>query len=370
MKRLFLPIILACLFSACQVDFSPNASWKEIPVVYCVLDQDDSISIVRVQRAFLGVGNQNEYLSVFDSINYPEGSIEVKLLEWPAERGDNGLLRRRSNTTPRREFLCQYTLLNDKEDGSFAAPLQPAYTCVTKGQLDTASVYQLLVIDSENGDTLASAETYLVGNCNDMASMLTKPNNMDKFNFSGAGGNKTCIFLWYSLPYARQYQPYVNFAYKEFYRHLENGHWDTVITPHSFRVDWPAVKCNFDAATQTCRLSQAQFMAVVRDSVLAYQSRHDIDPHAYDNDPTTDYTLVANSTIDIYITACNEDLAAYIHAQEQPDGLNQERFEYTNIHGGMGIFASRRTHLRFNVPVNDATTGGYIKGLKDLDVGF
>ena len=58
--RHFAPLILiaaSLLLSACEVEFSPNAEWREIPVVYCVLDQDDDTTFVRVERCFLGEGN-------------------------------------------------------------------------------------------------------------------------------------------------------------------------------------------------------------------------------------------------------------------------------------------------------------------------
>ncbi len=56
----FAPLVLfaaSLLLASCEVDFSPNASWREIPVVYCVLDQDDDTSYVRVERCFLGEGS-------------------------------------------------------------------------------------------------------------------------------------------------------------------------------------------------------------------------------------------------------------------------------------------------------------------------
>ena len=70
-------LLSALSFSACKVDFSPNAEWKEIPVVYCILDQDDDTTWVRVQRCYLGEGNLYQYGSCYDSINYPQGSLRV-----------------------------------------------------------------------------------------------------------------------------------------------------------------------------------------------------------------------------------------------------------------------------------------------------
>ncbi|MBQ6096732.1 MAG: hypothetical protein IJK99_03190, partial [Bacteroidales bacterium] len=92
-KALFF-VLAVSLFASCEVEFSPNADWKEIPVVYCVLDQDDDTSYVRVQRCFLGEGNQYQYTSVADSIYYPQGALSVAIEQWNATLASDGTLYR------------------------------------------------------------------------------------------------------------------------------------------------------------------------------------------------------------------------------------------------------------------------------------
>ena len=75
------------LMTSCEVEFSPNAEWKNVPVVYAILDQDDDTTWVRVQRCYLSDGNIYQYGSHSDSINYPQGSISVALLAY----GDGAL---------------------------------------------------------------------------------------------------------------------------------------------------------------------------------------------------------------------------------------------------------------------------------------
>jgi len=367
----FLFCIVILLFSSCKVDFSPNADWQEIPQVYCVLDQDDSLTYVRVQKAFLGQGNQMDYVSIFDSIQYAEGAIDVRMLEWDAVRGQQGILSINPNaSSPRRIFDFQYELMTDKEDGVFSSPLQPVYVCNTYRQLDTSCVYQLIVLKHDSGDTLAKAITYLLGDCTDMTTMLSKPNSADKFNFSGSGTNKYCNMTWYTLPRARQYQPIILFHYNEFYREKTGTGWDTTMTPHDIRINGPVMKSNLNTNSLSTRISIQSFTAVVKDSITAYQQRNNINPFAYANDDDREYALVAEPYVNITVLACNEDLAAYLFSQETPDGINQEPFTFTNIEGGLGVFASRRAHLDFLVPAYMANSGGYMKALKDLNVGF
>ena len=76
----FFILAVGLLLTSCEVDFSPNAPWKEVPVVHCLLDQDDDTTWVRVEKCFLGEGNIYTYGAVSDSINYPKDSIIVRLL--------------------------------------------------------------------------------------------------------------------------------------------------------------------------------------------------------------------------------------------------------------------------------------------------
>src|SRR5690606_24360849 len=68
------------LLSSCKNDLDTNADWKEILVVYSLLDGQDSVHYVRVNRAFLNE-NQSAYeiARINDSLYFD--SIEVKIVE-------------------------------------------------------------------------------------------------------------------------------------------------------------------------------------------------------------------------------------------------------------------------------------------------
>ena len=75
--------------------------------------------------------------------------------------------------------------------------------------------------------------------------------------------------------------------------------------------------------------------------------------------------------VDILIYACNEDLNAYITSQNLHVSGGQGFSPYTNIEGGLGIFGSRRTHIRERVPCDSTGKPGYLPDqLHRLGVGF
>ena len=66
--------------------------------------------------------------------------------------------------------------------------------------------------------------------------------------------------------------------------------------------------------------------------------------HATFDDDTN--TKIYPMIFDIYIRACNEDLYAYFNSVD----AGSDGSVYTNIEGGLGIFAARRTHIYRRVP--------------------
>lgn len=348
MKHILIAISALLLFASCEVEFSPNDQWHNIPVVYCLLDQDDDTTFVRVQRCFLGEGNQYRYAAIFDSVNYPQGSVTVLMEEWNTWIDNDGE-RHQYGDSPRRIYNFDYTLLTDKDSGIFFNTLQPVYFCPTGGQLDTTCLYILKVIQNASGDTIAKAHTLLIrGNMK-----LQQPNNVTLFQFGGASGNKSCDIKWTTIRNARQYQPIVRFYYRDFIINRSQIPWDTTITPHFIDIPCNVIKSNLRENVCSTKLEQNTFLSYIKKSLEG---------------DTCNKNVI--DTVDIFIHCGTEDLAAYLYASHPLATINQEPFIYTNIEGGIGVFAARRTHIFFRIGTPLSSASDYIKSLKELGVGF
>ena len=66
-------------FSSCKNDLKVNAPYKEIPTIYSVLNPQEVIQMIRINKVFLGEGNSNTMAKVADSINYQAGDLTVTL---------------------------------------------------------------------------------------------------------------------------------------------------------------------------------------------------------------------------------------------------------------------------------------------------
>ncbi|HRH11322.1 MAG TPA: hypothetical protein PLU73_07390, partial [Bacteroidia bacterium] len=113
-----------------------NAPYKEIPSIYAVLNPQDKIQMIRVNKVFLGEGDANKMAQVADSVNYPAGEISITL-----ERFVNGV---KSVATPngnKMEITFRDSVITT-EPGAFTTT-QRIY--VTGDKLFTTGNYSLKV---------------------------------------------------------------------------------------------------------------------------------------------------------------------------------------------------------------------------------
>ncbi len=351
-SRLLIVLLFATLVSSCKVEFSPNAPWKDVPSVYCILDIQEDTVWARVQRCYLGEDNLYNYSTIADSNNYQQGDIQVHLLAWRGVLDESDHSITATNTLADR-WVMSYTEVPGKPDGSFASGLQPMYYCVpgaNKLLADSSCVFELLVIRASSGDTLASARTTLVGTLpfnvvshDTVEPVVTLPNDARGRHYGFIPVDKQNEIRWNALPRGRLYQPSVMFYYRK------NG--DTL----AIEIPGRTMKNQYNYNMLSSKaVSQTMFLSAIKNALA-------------DN---TDSLFNVNH-VDIIIYVCNEDLNAYISSQNTNVASGQEFQGYTNVDGGVGIFGSRRTHIRVQVPCDSNGRPGYLPAaLKELGVGF
>lgn len=79
-----LPIIAILLIflvalPSCKNDLKLNAPYKEFPSIYAVINSQDRLHMIRVNKVFLGEGNANVMAKVADSVNYQPGELTITL---------------------------------------------------------------------------------------------------------------------------------------------------------------------------------------------------------------------------------------------------------------------------------------------------
>jgi hypothetical protein len=302
---LFLPLVY--LLSSCETDFEVNAEYREIMVIYGLLDHSDSTHYVRISKAFLGDEDANVMAADPENSAYPD-ILDVKVEEWT-----NGSLTR--------TYALNRVLTTGKEPGVFSYPEQYAYTFTA--HLNKAAVYKIKVKNNETGYE-AGAETPLVGDFT-IDKPLYNPVK-PQISFVNQSGNYTDgICEWLSAKNGRLYEPVFRFNYRE----TLPGTGDT--TSHT--VNWRLSSVKSSAMNGGEKLSTTYngegFFRILQSSIP---------------EKTGVKRFIGN--IDFMISVGGDELSTYIDLNRPSNTIIQERPFYTNINNGIGIFSCRHTVIQ------------------------
>jgi hypothetical protein len=300
MKRLFALFTFAILFiSSCSTDFEINADWKEITVVYGLLNQTDTIHYIKINKAFLGKGNALTFAQNPDSSSYGN-NLEVRIEEWMG------------SSLEKTYYLDTITIAN-KDSGVFYYPKQIVYQFV-EPNLNENSTYKLIIKNKSNGKLITS-ETQLVRNFSVIKPSPSQP------TVSFHASNPVEV-KWYSAKYGSLYQLVIRFNYKE-----KNIITNVETLKH---LDWNLGSQSSDGIVggkpMLANYNGASFFSYLG-------SKIPVDPNIQRS--------VTIPNVEFMFSVAGDDFATYIEVNKPSTGIIQEKPEFTNISNGIGVFSSR-----------------------------
>lgn len=334
MKKLFLSLsLLTCgvMFNACSTDVELYADYKDIPVVYGLIDATLDTNFVRINRAFSSSNDQpinaNEVALIADSCNYP-GKLDAQIVEYKAGFGNQYI--------PTGRVIALDTItIHHKDTGIFYAPHQKVYYTTESFNVNTAGTrykYQLVV--NKGNDTITS-ETGMVGGedfriATFQTSFISDPTDATgKIAFTPADN-------------AAFYDVKMFFNYKE-----KHG-----ATEVSKQVKW-------DFGTKSINQLTYEYGTYV--VTYSMNSLFNLLEEAIGGDTIAVTRYFDREPFEIMIAAGGEELYNYIQINSQAGGLSQTIPDYTNIHGGYGVFSSRIHKSRLAMLSSRAATDLYGK---------
>ena len=324
-KILFIAVIALLLYSSCKTDFDINAEWKDITVVYGLLNQKESIHYVKINKAFLGNGNALIMAQNPDSSSY-NNNLEVWVEEW-------------KNNSQSSSWNLDTTTVYDKEPGVFYSPRQVLYKFTAQlDTLDGNTEYRLYIRNKQTGKVISS-KTPLVHNFS-----ITKPSLYQPAVFHSLNSIQV---KWATAQNGKLYQADIRFNYWE----------KDITTGDSLKksLDWNIGVVKADGAVGTEMITNYygnSFFKYLGDKI----------PHSNN---IIRYVAVPNVEFIFYVAA--DDLCTYMEVNAPSTGINQEKPEYTNISNGIGIFSSRfmisRKLAMHPISLDSLRDGCYTKGL-------
>jgi hypothetical protein len=320
MKKYIVAIAFALvfMFSGCKQDFDITADYKEVPVVYGLLNQQDAKHYIRIQKGYLIDGDARVASGITDSIYYPD-VLTVKLIVLNPQNGnrvDSATLTRIDGNDP------AYGL--QKDSGLFANIPNWLYT--TNKSLNPDRSYLLEVTNNSNGYKFSTKvnDSKSVNLIKDFA--ISTPSYNQKLNLSNQK-NTSIKVLWTTAQNAGIYDLTVRFPYKE-YRTSDNALLlDTFVEItflRSLEYEYNGLSIN-----PPIEITSDNFLTQLSKKLIA----------------TTDVyrEFNVNKGMQFKVAAGGTDLTNYIRSARAQGGLssNEALAPYTNIDGGVGILSSR-----------------------------
>ncbi len=326
MRTFLLFVSLSLLFFSCETDFETNAEWKDITVVYGLLDQRDSLQYIKINKAFLGEGDAMMFAQEYDSVNYPF-PLKVWLEEWD----ENGT---KLQTI---EFDTATTYKPDDPDAVFSTGAQTIYKggpsdyyeirYIVQPPNDTIgyetiwlndkSTYKLF-IQYPDSSKLITSETYLVKDFD-----ITKPVGTS-LSFE-PNPSATTTFSWQKAPNDEdnkfKYELKVIFNYQE-------------LTYDNQLHDTSLILISGEGTLQ-----QGVFSYYYKDNNFFTTCNNTI-PY---EDPAVEGNIKERYTgkVEIIIYSAAGEFNLFMNVYEPSTSIVQEKPPYTNIENGIGIFSSR-----------------------------
>jgi hypothetical protein len=317
-RTLLATVTAATLMAGCSTDLDINAPYKETTVVYALFNQREDTHFVKINKAYLGEGDALAFAQIRDSSEYTAEDIEYAQVVQIYEGNE-------LNT-----FDLQPITVNNREPGTFYSPAQTLYffkgiqqqisgsTNPTPVYLDQNSSYELRLKVKGNelrASTVISNDFSIRPNDQDTATTSNRIN----FMALGGGGYATYELNWTSRVNCKRFQVSWRFRYDEV-----RGD-DT--TSRSFTQEWGTRIVSNSANSQELDLilPGEAFYRTVRDRVPS--------------DPSVTSRIFRG--VDFLFTVADDEFNTFLSLQEPISGIVEERPTYSNIEGGVGLFASR-----------------------------
>jgi len=331
MKKYFPLLILALAIftlASCKKTLDVNAEWKDVTVVFGLLDQTESVHYVKVTKAFLGPGDALSFAKIQDSSEYKQ-PLEVTMEEY------NG-------STLLRVIPLHDTLIENKDTGIFYAPFQHIF--VTYAKLANDLTYHLIITNTVTKKVVEGSAT-LIGDFD-----VEKPTIFTRATFQSG---KSSEVKWISAKAGKRYQVNIRIKYAESIYGVPNT---TVFKT----LDWLALS---NIRSISDKGGQTMDYFIGGDGFymfLGAQLKND----------TVNGQRVTRALRDCsYIfTVGSEDLSTYMDVTEPSMTIITEKPPFSNIVNGIGLFSARVVKsidtLRFSdFTLTEIKTNQYTKNL-------
>ena len=330
--KLLLTLGVAFLLGGCNNDIDLTADWKDIPVVYALINKDEPVHYLRLEKVFLDQnGNAFDAAANIDSIYYgPEVVVEIL-----------------NQSTGQRTVLERINADEEgifRNDGVFANSPNILYKFTAEDfPLEGEQEMQLII---NRGDLLepVTAEAVVMGDIIPQAPGMPG----DKLDFPM---DREASIRWRSTEEIRTFDAFLRINYAE----------QLISNPNQveeFSVVWTmgqGIENDGGSQQTVLKVSGQEFYAFLAQSIQ----------------PDNDKVRFLQG-MDLIITGGGEAVENFINIALANTGITsaQEIPVYTNLSDGLGIFSSMSDTTVVNLVLTNASRDSLISGSITSELNF
>jgi hypothetical protein len=348
-KKGFLILVLFALFGGCSNSLSLLAPYKESVSVYGLLNQNDPIQYIRIERVFLGAENAYTMAQNQDSVYFKSGDLTVTLQRWR-----NGTQISVNNTGP---AVMQIVLTDTLLQAAAGIFNQNERVYKTNHPLYEDSQYTLVIHNNKSGKEytaqtglIQSFSSQLLGSMPGEPNVIA-PNYSQSFNINIVPPYNAVKYCYFNSP---PNAGVCGLVMRFFYTEHNGGANGSQYIDINLGTNYPlqtigGEKQEFDFTANTVLVNMANLIPV--------------DPNV---------TRTADSAVFI-LNAAGQALALYNQVNTSTS-LSQNKANYTNINGGVGVFSCRNElkllrQIRDPLCIDTISSSAYTCKLRFLNFG-
>ncbi len=319
MRKAFglLVVLMVVLCSSCTTDIDLTANWKDISVVYGLLDHKADTQYIRINKAFLGEADAAEMAKNPDSLKY--NNLTVMLTEY--DFNDN--MVRTMTFTPVTHIL--------KDTGYFAHQNHIVYAAPStdgNGSMHQNNRYELTITNNETGKVITS-ETELP---NTMS--LSQPSSAaTKYTLANQQGEyfEKSRIEWVTGPDSKRYEIWLKYRWQNV---IFSGT-DTISVDDSIRFKIGQDKTLGLEGSEQLGIdwNTGKFFDKVKDHITSVPNYN------------ANVFYRRSGSCDLEFVIAGDALNTYMEVNEPSNSIVQERPEFTNLvtedKSAIGVFSSR-----------------------------
>lgn len=332
-KLLFALTAFAALYS-CENELDINAEYKDLTIIYGMLNPKLDSNYIRIQRGYLGTEPAINSVGQSDSLYYDTADIDVYIREY-----------NKDDTTFNKEAPLVIDNSIPLDSGLFTS--DGFYLYRVPSDLDILNDKEYEVIVKRKDGSEASARTGIVGDIDidrPRATLTAKIyDGLIVFRIrQDIEGNNPDATLKMTA-----YQPIIKFHYKEV--NLSTGAEEF----KTANISLPLVESTFNEVNLTFtgnELNLALAGIIPKDS--------------------TKNILRFFQSLDVEIYGASEELMTFIELNKPSTGINQNRPDYSQVVNGTGILSSRTFSRRLGVGLQQRLYDRLVVSQVTCDLNF